>query len=406
MRPKRTAASLVTSICALLILAAPSSADPLPGLLRGGFTSSNVEWVRNVRTQAVPEVGKLLDGYFYVATNGYGLTIFDVSEPLDPVEVGSIAIPHLMENEDIATNGEIALISTGSITKVVEPGYDGGTLKVIDVSDKSNPVEIASLDGAGDHTYECLLDCTWAYGGYGNIVDLRDPTQPVLLENTWIQGLELKGSSGHDVTEVSPGRVLTATNPMYLLDASDPASPTAIGASEPTSGNEHNVLWPRGGKDNFILSALEFGFPGNGRCEVPDAIDPIVGKDMSMKTWDASQFDKTNTIYEAGEYKLKNGTYIDGDPAFSNFFPWGCSPHYIDVHPKFHNGGLSAMASYSHGVKFLEIAKDGSISEVGWFLPDMGSPYGVFFVTDEIVYTTDPIRGIDILRLSEELAKG
>lgn len=177
------AASAAASVL-LLATTAPTSAGPLPGLPRGGFTSSNVEWIKNVRTHAVPEVGKLHDGYFYVATNGYGLTIFDVSNPLDPVEVGHLLAPHLMENEDVATNGEIALISTGSITKY-GANTDAGVLRVIDVSDKTAPVETASLPGAGDHTYDCILDCTWAYGGLGTIVDLRDPINQVKLERRW-----------------------------------------------------------------------------------------------------------------------------------------------------------------------------------------------------------------------------
>lgn len=49
--------------------------------------------------------------------------------------------------------------------------------------------------------------------------------------------------TGHDVTEVSPGKVLTSTVPMYLLDATDPSDPQVLAVSEPKPGSGHDVLF-------------------------------------------------------------------------------------------------------------------------------------------------------------------
>src|SRR3712207_9191556 len=87
---------------------------------------------------------------------------------------------------------------------------------VIDVSDKTDPKVMSTLEDADDHTVSCVLDCTWVYGSEGTIVDLRDPENPRLSESNWqTDDIETE----HDVTEVSPGIVLTSTQPLKLLDA-------------------------------------------------------------------------------------------------------------------------------------------------------------------------------------------
>ena len=78
----------------------------------------------------------------------------------------------MFTEEDPDTNGRILLVAQRRV------------LIVIDVSDKTAPEVLSTLDGADQHTITCVLDCTWAYGSEGTIIDLRDPANPRLSEKT------------------------------------------------------------------------------------------------------------------------------------------------------------------------------------------------------------------------------
>jgi hypothetical protein len=93
--------------------------------------------------------------------------------------------------------------------------------------------------------------------------------------------------------------------------------------------------------------------------------------------------------------------YPDGDSPYNQY----CA-HWFTEHPDFADGGLVAVAWYEHGVRFLDVGEDGMIEEVGWFVPLGGSTSAAYWVTDEIVYTTDYQRGFDILRFTDEPAGG
>jgi hypothetical protein len=396
----------VAAAVTLLLITPTANAEPVQmrrpnGLPFGGFTSDNVTWLENIHIPSV-ETATLLGDYLYVTANARGLLIYDLSEPLSPVLVGEAALPHLFENESVATNGKIALISTGSM-----PGYltgqKLGVVHVVDVTDKSNPEVISRVTGAADHTLECLLDCTWAYGPSGTIIDLRDPTQPLLSDTDWRSQFEAApDQTYHDITEVSPGFVLTAGYPQMLyLDARDPLRPQLLAWNESKKeGAGHNVLWPNAGKDRFILGADEFAVTGNGTCATADAIYENVGggRRVMMRAWDASKWQETKTFMPLGSWEPSDGTWTDGNPAAG---PGGCQTHYMDPHPEFHNGGLVAEAAQGHGVRFLELSKKGEWTEVGYFLPPMNITWGAYWLTDSIVYVTGPDRGIDIIRFDD-----
>jgi hypothetical protein len=112
-------------------------------------------------------------------------------------------------------------------------------------------------------------------------------------------------------------------------------------------------------------------------------------------TWDASKWRKTHTFTMIDEYRMINGTYVDGNPAVNQV---GCSSHWHEAHPDFANGGIVAAAFFEHGTRFIDVSSKGKIKEVGWFMPAAGSTGAVYWINDEIVYAVDYNRGIDILR--------
>src|SRR5688572_14586903 len=129
-RPLRAAAAAAVLV-ALGVAPAPALAHPghhhagMPGAgtlfnipfppmgpSAGGYSSDNVEYVTNFPQHTDSAGGRKLGDYFYITTER-DLTIYDVSEPIDPVEVGSLTLPEpgmpVFTEEDPDTNGEILL---------------------------------------------------------------------------------------------------------------------------------------------------------------------------------------------------------------------------------------------------------------------------------------------------------
>ena len=358
-------------LAAVLVLGASvASAAPGPGY----FASDNVEFVTHVPLNNDSAGGKLVGDFFYI-TSARALLIYDVSDPIAPVQVGVLPLlqqPYFSE-EDPDTNGTILLVG----------GLDG-VLNVIDVEDKTNPQIIGTLDGGDSHTTTCVLDCTWAYNSDGRIIDLRDPTAPKEA-GSWGDGMP--ASSGHDVTEIAPGLIVTSTSPMMFLDArKNPAKPKLLATAGDTGGRYiHGNLWPRLGKDKFLLVG---GESGSGSCDSE-------GQDGSFMTFDASRWKKTHTFTMIDEYIMGTGLPTDGQMPAVLY----CG-HWFDTHPTYKNGGLVAMAWYENGRHFFDVSSKGKIEHVGYFLPAAGSVSAEYWLNDEILYTVDYNRGIDILRFT------
>jgi hypothetical protein len=369
-------AALATLLLAALSApsgAAVTRAADMLGPSAGGLSSDNVEFIRHIPLAQDGVGGRVIDGWFY-ANDQNKIMIFDISTPEDPQMVGVLPMPQewLLSREDLDGNGEILVV----------PNTVSGTLYVIDVEDKTNPTILSDLPGAQAHTSSCVLDCRYVYNSNGQIIDLRDPKNPKLLPTKWSDGKP--GTRSHDVEEVAPGLVLTATQPIMLLDArKNPGNPKllAVGANA-DQRFIHTPRWP-GGKDKFLLMAGETNFVV--RCNEQSA---------AFMTWDATKWKKTKTFTMIDEYRMKNGTLADGNPPANT----SCSSHWHEAHPKFRNGGVVAAAFFDHGTRFMRVNKKGKIEEIGWFVPWAGMTGAVYWITDEILYTLDYNRGIDVIR--------
>lgn len=357
---------------AMLLLA---GAIPSPPASATGFASSNVEHVDTVPFDAgLASSARLVGRYLYVG-GSKTLSIYDVKNPEAPVRLSTVYSGVQFPNEDIDTNGRVLLMMDQSVQ---------GLLHIWDVENKAAPVEVATMDlpGVVDHTFTCVLDCRYGYGSRGHIVDLKNPAQPKLV-GSWGA---MAGNDGFDLTEVSPGLVLSASRQIMLIDGrKDPVRPKVI-ARGSTLDNRliHSNRWPRKGKDKFFLVQGET--PLTGICNEDSG---------AFMTWDASRWKKTRSFTLIDEYRVSNGTFTDGSPPAGVL---GCTDMWFSEHPDFHNGGLVASGFFEHGTRFLEIDRRGQISEVGYFMPVGGETIAALWINDEIVYAIDQTRGIDILR--------
>jgi hypothetical protein len=368
------AAGVLVALClaaASSVVVTGAQAEPGPGY----FASGNVEYVSSMPIHSDGVGARIVGKYMYLTTER-DLTIYDISKPAAPERVGFLLFTPPQEfyfpEEDVDTNGHILL--SGS----------QGTLNVIDVSDKAAPEVIGSVDGADEHTISCVLDCRYAYGSEGVIVDLRKPRRPRIVGNWAKHSNTPRG--GHDVTEVAPGLVMTSTQPIQLLDArKNPVRPKVLA----TGSNRdkrfiHGNRWPRRMKDKFLLAGGETTGPSCGSAD-----------SGAFMTWSTRKWKARRSFRMIDQYRVKNGNPNEGD-APANLF---CT-HWFDTHPTWRNGGLVAMGWYEHGTRFLKVSHKGKISEAGYFLPFGGSTSAAYWVSKKIVYSVDYNRGLDIIRFT------
>jgi len=357
----------------------------------GGFASDGVEYVGFVPFEQSTSTGLTIRGKFMYTTSWKNISTYDISDPTSPVLLDQLPVGFMFENEDVAVSPDQSFL-------LFSQELPTSNLRVYDIEDKSNIQEIAVLPRSGDHTTSCILQCQYAYGSDGSITDLRDPANPKAIAqsgdpNDWHKKIGLQGGA-HDVTEVKPGFVLVSPldGPPLYVDVRSPANPKVIARGndvQPRSERGylwHSGEWPRAGQDRWLLMQGEDNV--NPRCQ--EKIGPFA-------TYDTKGWQQTKTFKLADTFKVTNGTYTDGSPAANGL---GCSAHWFEEHPSsFKDGGLVVGAFYEHGTRFLKVAPDtGKISEVDFFLPAGGSSSAAYWVNEEIVYSADYTRGIDILR--------
>ncbi|HVM26749.1 MAG TPA: hypothetical protein VM433_03650 [Mycobacteriales bacterium] len=363
------------------VLAAPAAAVPTAvPLPTPGFASDNVEWLGNVPLHADTAGAHLRDGYMYV-TSSSQLSIYDIRIPESPQLVSTVLSPQepYFAEEDVDTNGEILLI-----TALDE-------LRVYDITDKTEPVQIGSLDGVDPHTITCVLECAYAWGAEGQVFDLTDPTAPRQVAGlNWnsAQGEWKRPGQTHDVTEVAPGLVMTSTGVITLFDLrDDPLAPRIIAQGAPGDKRfMHANLWPREAQDRWLLVG--------GETFATDCSDPKGGAFM---TWDTTGWQESGTFTMADEYRPAANGVQNGDALTQTY----CS-HWFTPRPGWEDGGQLAVGWYEHGTRFLEVDEEGQIEEIGFFTPVGTTSSAAYWASDEILYVLDYTRGLDVLRFHDE----
>jgi hypothetical protein len=392
----------------LFATAAPAAAQvglpPLPNTPPDhAVMSDNVEYLGSIKQDIGMTTGAKIVGDRMFVTSGKNISIYDISDPASPKALGSMYTNIAWENEEVPTNGEVLAVASDfyslGVPECVMAGEAAGCVQFFDVRDPANIRQVGTIPIA-NHTIECALDCQYFYGRVGTIVDARgvlDGTPPTVigdwideLDGQTVGGIEIHEKSCHHIRELSPGILLTACQPFVVFsilakDGASPAHPKALYAGD-AAKFVHSARWPRDGKDKLLLTGGERNF--RGRCELNDSEFSVYSADGVKKT---KNFELLSQVGPAG-----NGFYADGKPVAG---PLGCSVHWFQEHPTFRNGGLVAISEYEDGVRFLQIGKDGSITEQGYFL-SLGSSSSSpkWAGKDDVLYSIDYLRGIDILR--------
>ncbi len=158
---------------------------------------------------AIAAVGQ----HVYVGT-ARDVLVFDVSSPNNPTLVGRVG-DYSSPVEDIAVDGEIAYVAAGA-----------SGLRIIDVSDASQPHEVSFWAGGASASGVCVVG-RYAYVAHGDglaVVDVLDPANPTEVGD----GYETWGWTAH--VDVVSGTAYVATGwGLDLIDVADPLHPQLEG---------------------------------------------------------------------------------------------------------------------------------------------------------------------------------
>lgn len=375
----------------------PDTADPT-----GVVGSDNVTLLSTIVEPAV--VGaRFRDDLMYV-TSLAGLSIYDVSNPSLPSEVGRLALPHF-ENEDVDLGGDILLISNDAAEST-------GILYVVDISDPADPTVLSTVQMGGNplggpgHTASCVLDCAFAWitdsGGF-RVIDLRDPAAPRTLGT---YGTPAAGELGitHDVQVDGDGLAWVVGyggTAAYRLPADYDG--TGLGELVTSTGDEaqsqyaahfglddtgvndfiHHNSFRSAGSDTVFVTEEDYARPG---CRGAG----------SFQRWTVELDEATGEIVPDQEMAFDDlwVTELNAEVAAPAAV---CSAHYFDV-----RDGLVAQGWYEQGVRFLDVSGD-DIRQVGFWTPPSAATWAAYFPptddTGELVYALDATHGIDVLRI-------
>ncbi len=175
-------------------------------------------YIQNVATQddalGLAKSGNML----YVAESNAGMIIYDVTNLSGPILMGGIFPADSGAARDVVLYGQYALVAA----------FEFG-LSVIDISNPNNPVEVALLDLAG-HARRILVDSVFAYVAVHDegfaVVDVSDPLNPILNAYTESPG------SGIDLALIGDQIILADTYciGLYNFDPYAGVKPREVGA--------------------------------------------------------------------------------------------------------------------------------------------------------------------------------
>jgi hypothetical protein len=408
---QQTAARLGTTLSA-------AEAEPL--------SSDNVSLVTTIPGTYI---GARIVGDLMIATGTDGISRFDISDPAQPVPTGFLPLPHF-ENEDVDSNGKIALVSNDR-----EKSSMGSVLYVIDVkADPMEPLAVVNLSdlnsavrGPG-HIANCVAKgCKWAWLTGGRkiwVVDLRNPAAPDVVRgfdtpvSTGTSGFGGEGKkfvgATHDVEMDAQGRLwVTGSGGMAVYDGADPVHPQLLSYTG-KAGYDPKV-------NDFILhnsrhpDAASYRPHGGNNLRAGDVMlvteedyvdtdaEPAPGScngQGRFETWDVRNYSKGRTPTPISQWQ----TEVSGAPMLSdNKAPLtaNCSSHWFSE-----RHGLVADGWYEQGTRILDVRDPAHIRQVGYWLPPNAVTWAAYWVTNDIIYTADVGRGIDVLKISGTNSKG
>jgi hypothetical protein len=210
----------------------------------------------------------IADGLAYVVSWESGLSIVDLTDPANPQPLGTFDTPGSIEN--VALSGEHAFVTGG--------GENG--LLVLDLTDPTAPWSAGALPmlfaGAVALADGYAYVPVWVEGL--RVADVRDPANPVevgALDATVLQGTADRVALGDAPPEGSGSAYAYLTvqeGGLVTLDVTNPADPHPVGAYTPPAGSIRGVAVAAGYA--YATGSTSEGDQRKGVLYVIDLADP------------------------------------------------------------------------------------------------------------------------------------
>ena len=151
-------------------------------------------WMVDVSNPAAPRIEStccpagatwldVQDGLGYMATTENGLHMLDMADPAHPIEIG--VFPSDTWQVEVAVRESLAYVAEDAKPdRQKNNTWLGGGLRILDVSNPSQPQELSFVDTPGWVTDMALVGDLVYLAGYGQmrVLDVSDPLEPVEVQ--------------------------------------------------------------------------------------------------------------------------------------------------------------------------------------------------------------------------------
>jgi len=326
---------------------------------------------------------------------GKTLQILDISEPSSPIKIGKFDSKETVV--DILLSENIAFIASAGLV-------------ILNISDPSNPTEIAYLPGSVNKIYvreSCayLTGGNYATGGTLSIVDISDLSNPVLMGScntpSGAYGIQVVGNYVYIANELAGLRI---------IDISEPSNPHEVGFWDPET-----------------LYVEVYG------CRVRNHYAYITDFLYGLRIIDVSEPTMPYEIGSYDTYGVANDVFVNGDYAYiaEGFeFPPPApppkpglriidisdpqNPHQIGYFNTFEwcdqvfiSDKSAYLASRERGLRIVDISNPSNLNEIGYYSSG-GNARGVFADGDYAycTYAWTDLRILDVSDPSDPLEVG
>ncbi|MDQ3935405.1 MAG: hypothetical protein M3340_12335 [Actinomycetota bacterium] len=417
--------TLLLALIALLACSAPAAAftgkrlgaamqQPKPQPLTG--EGENLKLVANVPidpgTQGNAGSDLELHGnHAFVGSYGEGVTIVDISNPLQPKRVGRFDCPGGQNDIQLSPDGKILALAIETTANKCHPGDEGTA--ILDVSDPTKPMELAWIgqDELEDGSHNNTLDWPYLYvDQYINtyseleIFDLSDPRNPKK-----VGGIDYRGQDSHHdlIVDHRPGgqdlAYAASINYTDVLDVTNPREPVLrerirdpqLGISHQAEPNHDRTL---------LLATDEYGggtqvqaCGGRGEARVPVPGVPAQFSDpASLGALHIYRLAPDGTI--AGENGLdKAGVFNIGYQPNENPDA-GCTIHVFWQAP---DQNRLVTAWYGRGTRVVDFSDPANPKQLAWYVPTGGDTWSAK-PHNGYIYAGDIVRGLDVFQYTGE----
>ena len=215
---------------------------------------------------------------FGTGTAANTLWAWDVSNPATPVRAGSVVV------DGVGSVGDVKIRADGTLGLITHQGPNDGLnygVTLIDLSDPLQPSVITSISLAGG-VHNAWIEGDYAYlvdnGSRGlRVLDISNPADPQV-----VAGFYAGSSVAHDVYVRDGLAFVSHWNAgLLILDVGNgiaggsPTNPVEVGRVQTEGGNTHNAwYWPDAG---YVFVGEESNRPGVLHVvDVSDLSNPVV----------------------------------------------------------------------------------------------------------------------------------